>query len=173
MLSLGTTASYIVRNIEVNHIISFGSLKIKVHETTLNKEGKEVTVKKNQKINITSSAIQNRIIKIENIGVQPLYTRFKLLVEGKDKNKKVFDATKYVSFFSDNDDWIYENGWFYYKNILTPTKTTSNAVIKIIFDVNNITIDYPKSEYLFKVDIQCVQSKNNADTVLKAQGWPK
>ena len=69
---------------------------------------------------------------------------------------------------------LYRDGWYYYKQILTPHETTNALMTQVIFqDIDSITQTYPGSQFDLDVDAQAVQSENNTTDVLSATGWPE
>ena len=89
-------------------------------------------------------------------------------------NQKIDDGLvdDYMTF-NLNDNWIYQDGYFYYRYILDPEEETENLFTKINFDVSKIKSDGHSGKVDLKVNVEVIQSENNAKSVLEAEGWPE
>lgn len=167
-----STVAYITRSTVANNVITFGSLKMKLLQTTLNENNEEIEVDNNEDINITHKSELSRIVKIENLGKHDFYARISLNMVGTDSNNNEFDANEYVTYDVNTNDWIYKNGWYYYKKIVKQNELTSNLITNIEFNINEITTKFPNGNFKLDIKAEVVQAENNADNVLDALGWP-
>jgi len=166
------TMAFITSRITTNNIITFGNLKMQLIETCLDENNKEREVKNNEILDITYTSEVSRIVKIKNLGNHDFFARISLDIIGIDSNNNNFYANDFVSYNINTNDWIYKDGWYYYKKIVKQDDTTSNLLTQINFDTNNITKKYPKSNFKFNIKAEAVQAKNNASNVLDVVGWP-
>ena len=172
LITILSLAAFITINSTAKNIITFGSLKIELIETTLDKNNKEVIINNDDILDITHTKELTRIIKVKNVGKQDYFTRVGFNLIGIDSNNNQFDATKYVGFTVDTTDWIYKDGWYYYKNIVKAEEITKNLLTQLEFDVNSITSNYPSGSFKLDIKAEAVQAKNNAENVLDVLGWP-
>lgn len=165
--------AFITSQTTADNIITFGSIKMKLHETYINEQGKEEVFDASVTTDVTYDANQSRIFCVENIGKHPIYVRLSFKLTGEDKDGKPIEIEPYINFETDESDWIYEDGWYYYQNVLDPDVKTKELITDVIFDINEITKDYPGSNYKLEVIAQGVQSENNDSDVLQVVGWPE
>ena len=163
--------AYFIRVTTSNNVISFGTLKLKLINNYL-VDGKEVPIDSSNVIDITNNSEVSRIVRVENIGKHPMFVRIYLDVIMN--NQKIDDGLvdDYMTF-NLNDNWIYQDGYFYYRYILDPEEETENLFTKINFDVSKIKSDGHSGKVDLKVNVEVIQSENNAKSVLEAEGWPE
>lgn len=174
MCCAAPTIAFLTKQTETDNVITFGNVRLQLHETTLNEDRQEVEFEEETQTDITHTDRLSRIVRVENIGSQPVYLRVALSMSGIEEDGTTFKADDYVSYQLNEKDWIYDDGWYYYKTELAPDLTTEELMTEVIFnDINEITEKYPGSEFKLNIDAQGVQSKNNGEDVTKAQGWPE
>lgn len=167
-----TTIAFITRKINTNNIITFGSIKMQLIQTTLNENNKEEIINNNEKLDITNSSTISRIVKIKNVGNHEFYARVSLDIIGEDAEGQKFNANKTAFYNINTEDWVYKDGWYYYKKIVKQNDITSNLITQISFDINSLTTNYPKGIFKFNIKAEAVQAQNNAENVLDVEGWP-
>jgi len=165
-----TTFAFIIQETTSTSVLTFGSLKMRLIETTI-ENGVETEIESGSSINITNNSNINRNVKIENIGNQEMYVRVALNIQGKKDNLK-FDATSLVDIKADSENWIYKDGWYYYKNSIKPNELTDNLKINIDFKIDKISSTYSGGNFNLYIDSEALQYKNNSENVLEARGWP-
>lgn len=169
-----TTTAFLTRQVVTDNVLTFGNLKMVIHQTTISSNGDEVPVTENIPTNITSNDVISRIVRFENVGEHPMYVRVSIDMNGITSEGTEFDANNMIAYQVNEEDWIYSDGWYYYKQPLEPNETTQELMSQIVFvDMNSITQEYPGSRFDMKMDAQAVQSENNAQDVLSAAGWPE
>ena len=164
----GLSYSFVIKSTTNSNIIKFGSLKLKLIETTL-VDGEEKEV--NDGYEDVLKPVASRMVRVKNVGKHPMYLRFSLNTYVITNDEKT-SLGNLVSYDVNETDYIYKDGWYYYKKVLLPNETTENLITKIIFDVDNIKQQYENGRLNFDVDVGAVQSENNADNVLEVEGWP-
>lgn len=168
------TIAFITRQTTTDNIITFGNVRLQLHETMLNEDNQEVAVQEEAKTDITHNNTLSRIVRVENLGEQPIYLRVALSMSGTEEDGTPFQADDFVSYQLNEEDWYYEDGWYYYKTELAPHVTSEELMTQVIFNnISEITEKYPGSEFKLDIDAQGVQSKNNGDDVSQAAGWPE
>lgn len=165
--------AFLTRQIQIDNIITFGSIEMKLIETTLNENNEEIPVENGSFLNISNMPNISRIVKVQNPGKQPIYVRVSLKIVGIDGNGNEFNVEQFVTYDANNVDWIYKDGWYYYKKELNSNETTENLITQIHFDLDRILMNYSNPKFELKINAKAVQFKNNADNVLDAKGWPK
>ena len=83
-ITLGFSTAFISRSISAHNVITFGKVKMQVHETYLDPNGNELPFEQERVTKLTSDTMQNRLFRIENTGKHPLYVRLSFLVVGVD-----------------------------------------------------------------------------------------
>ena len=167
------TVAFLNRSVTADNVITFGSVKLKLHETGIDENGAETDVDSNRVINVTADSEQKRTFKVENVGKHPLYVRVSFSIVGADQDGRKFEATDFMDVETYSEDWVYKDGYWYYLSILYPQEKTKALTTNVVFDINEITKRYPSSSCELAVDAQGVQSENNHENVLQAVGWPK
>ena len=167
---IAATIAFIIRSTTANNVITFGNLKMQLIQTTLDKNNQEQEVANNE--DITHKPVVNRIVKIKNVGKHEFFVRVSPDIVGTDANNHTFNANEVVSYQSSASDWVYKDGWYYYKKIVKRNETTSNLMANIRFDLDKITANYPKGQFKLNIKAEAVQAENNAGSALEAMGWP-
>ena len=173
LLAIVSTIAFRNYNAKANNIITFGNIKMQLLQTTLDKNNQEININNDESFDITYNSKINRIIKVKNLGKQEFFLRISLEMIGTNKDNEEFNADNLVEYDINESDWIYIDGWYYYKNIVKENDITSNLITNITFDINHITSNYPDGKFKFNAKAQAVQAKNNADNVLEVEGWPE
>ena len=172
LLSIASIVAFVSRSTIAKNVITFGNLKMQLIQTTLNENNQEVEVENNENLNITNKPNLSRIVKIKNLGKHEFYARVSLHLIGVDEKNQEFEANNYVSYDINTEDWIYKDGWYYYKKIVKQNEFTSNLITEIDFDVNSITSKFYNAKFKLDINAEVVQAENNAENVLDALGWP-
>lgn len=167
------TVAFLNRSVTADNVITFGSVKLKLHETCIDENGVEKEVDTGRVIDVTADAEQNHTYSVENLGNHPLYVRVSFSIIGEDRKGGKFEATDLMDVEVHSEDWEYQDGYWYYPFILYPQQKTKALMTKVMFDIDEITKQYPGSSYELAVDAQGVQSENNDGDVLQVTGWPK
>lgn len=69
-------------------------------------------------------------------------------------------------------DWTERDGYYYYNKALKPGEVTVPIFTAVTFNAA-MGNEYQNAAATVDVFAQAVQTANNGDTVLNAQGWPK
>lgn len=167
---LSFTLAYVIRETDTSSIITFGSLKMKLIETTI-ENGEEKEVNLYDTMDISNSTNVSRIVKVKNVGNHPMYVRLKLSVVGKNNNDDI-DLTNLVTI-PILENWIYQDGYYYYNDILEKNEESTPLIEEIIFNQQTLANDYIGAKIKLEIDAYAVQSEHNSDNVLEAEGWPE
>ncbi len=172
IFSIFSTVAFITMKIDAKNIITFGSIKMELIETTLNKDNTEIKIENDDTIDITNISELSRVIRVKNLGKHDFFTRISLNLIGIDKDNVEFNASKYINYDINSTEWVYKDGWYYYKKIVTRDETTNGLLTNIRFDVNSITLNYPNGKFKLDIKAEAVQAENNSKDVLEVMGWP-
>lgn len=166
-LGMGETMAFFNADDTARNVITTGNIEIELIETDANgdpfvnasdvmpgsKVAKVVTVK-----NTADNSCWVRIDVDKEI----------LLAEGKSGTTDL----SLIRMDFNTEDWMEKDGCFYYKNILNPGETTEPLFTTVTFDTAMDNL-YQGCTAAVKVDAQAVQSDNNGNSVLDANGWPE
>lgn len=173
-LAVSQTLAFFTTSVDTENIIQFGDLGIRINETTLDAQGEEVAYSPGESANISRNSRQSRIVRVENTGGQPTYVRVDLGIKGTDKDgNEIKNADALAGYTLNDEDWLYQDGWYYYREALEPGSETEELLTEVIFDIDEISSLYPGGNFDLNVSAQGVQSRNNEDNVLAARGWPE
>ena len=170
MFFVSTSFAFVSKEVSVGNIITFGNIKMKLIQTTY-EDGIEKEILNGDDLNITSNANLNRNIKIENIGKHPMFVRVSLNMQAETDNECI-ELLRYVSIKQKDNEWIYKDGWYYYKNEVSHKEITNDLQINIKFDINEITKKYSGAKFNLDIKAEAIQAENNSDDVLEVVGWP-
>ncbi len=165
-----STVAFLTSGAVSDNVITFGNLRLKLINNTMDENGTEVPVEQlEEKLSGTSVS---RIVKVKNICKNPMYVRVKIEIKGEDKQGE-FSVNEYVSFKNPDGGWHQNDSWFYYTRALLPGQETSDLIRELQFDLDRLMTDHAGSKLTFKVSAQAVQSENNGSSSEEAKGWPQ
>ena len=169
IFSFLSSSAFFAKSIKTDNIISFGELKLKLINNTLDEKGREIAVtEENEKI--TASKV-SRIIKVKNVCDNSMYVRVKIELTGETE-QTTFNADSYAKYNFDDEKWKKQGEWFYYLAVLSPNEITGNLIEELEFDIDRLGSDFLGSTVTLKVSAQAVQSEHNT-SILEAHGWPE
>ena len=156
---------------KTDNIITFGSIKMRLIETTI-KDGVETDVADGFDEDITSSTSVSRNVRVQNIHNHPIYVRLKLDMtfhkDGQDDS-----ADHLVNYDYNETDFTYQDGYWYYNSVLAPDEVTPNLITTVSFNLGLTPNQFNGGTFNLKIDAQAVQSEHNAETALESVGWPQ
>lgn len=156
---------------KTDNIITFGSIKMRLIETTI-KDGAEIDVADGFDENITSSTSVSRNVRVQNIHNHPIYVRLKLDMTFR-KDGRDDSADHLVNYDYNETDFTYQDGYWYYNSVLAPDEVTPNLITTISFNLGLTPNQFKGGIFNLKIDAQAVQSEHNAETALESVGWPQ
>ena len=165
-ISTSTLAYYSTLG-KATNVVTSGNIKFKIHETT--DQGKEFP---KEGVYIVPGDIVSKKVSIENICDHPFYLRVKL-VYGVDSKKLSADDCFKLNI--NEKHWELHDGWYYYKGIVKPGKTTPNVFSHVEMVGSKIDNNYLGKTLSLTVNAQAVQSENNPisdGNTYTASGWP-
>ena len=168
--SLSITYMYYLMEENTNSVITFGNIKVKLIEQEL-RDGKYIDISNNDIVDITNTSKLDRIIKAKNIGNNAFYLRLKIEFNGTSDGNNFFDANDLITIQA-NDDWIYQEGYYYYKKPLDKNEETSELTREILLDRNRLYSNYKGYKFYLDIKAQAVQSEHNVEDVMEVTNWP-
>ena len=170
------TIAYFTDTITVDNaiVIATGGAKAEVSDNVFD-FGSSLPLPGDKHIDVIPGYSYIKKVTAKNTGSHPLYVRGKIdcLITLSDANKGREDEIDYSLVIADIDteNWIFSDGYYYYKTPIYTGEETSTLVRCISFseEMDNL---YKSSKIYFKVRIEIVQSSNNGANVFEATGWP-
>ena len=111
----------------------------------------------------------SQIVTVENVGSQPFFLRMEIKKYVKDSQ---LSAEGCILLDLNTQDWISQDGYYYYKEALPPGETTQPLFTRVDIDGKQVDNDYLGKTLMLDVSVQAVQCHNNSATALEAAGWP-
>lgn len=191
LLAVFGTAAFTVSIAPADNVITFGSVKMRICEFTLNDQGEEVSFEASAAGDYPSTKVHvgsiSRIVRVQNAGEQPMYVRARLLMRAVTANGTVSDASD-AAVLNVNDaagcPWVDGgDGWYYYRGtadnngVVAPGASTDNLMDSLRF-VDGSYTTAQGGMFQLTVDAQAVQAKNQQTDdapldVLAVRGWPE
>lgn len=116
----------------------------------------------------------SKIVTVDNVGVGDAWVRIAVekdiqLAEGVEGEID----TDLIKLDIDTENWIEQDGYYYYAKQLKPGESTTPLFTTVTFDETMGNM-YQNSKAFIDVRAEAVQVANNAEdgTVLDAAGWP-
>ena len=114
--------------------------------------------------------VVSKRVSVENTGSSPAYLRVMLTPGVNDANLSAADC---IQMDLDLTNWTYQDGYYYYNQILQPGQTTPALLTQVTFVGEKITNAYLGKMFSLDVEVQAVQSEHNGTDPLQALGWPE
>lgn len=168
ILAAGTWA-YFTASEQVHNVITTGSVDITLHEWA----DEDKTEPFEDLTGIMPGRQVTKIPEVENSGENPVFVRVKLTkaiikAEGAVEGETELDK---VHLDINTTDWAEQDGFYYYKKVLQPGKTTEPLFTTVTFDTE-MGNQYQGSTVTVDIEAQAVQFANNGTDPLTAKGWP-
>lgn len=161
------TAAYFTTEETANNVITTGVIDLELVELTT---GDKPWPTEGVKDVMPGMTVDKRVF-VRNNGSAPLYARLRLSqsitpAEGIDAELN-FD---HISLDINLEHWTEQDGFYYYYRALQPGESSEPLLTKVVFDpaMGN---EYMDATVHVNVLAQAVQSDNNGEDPLKADGW--
>lgn len=163
----GTLAYYSTVG-KATNVVTSGNIQFIIHETT--DQGTEFPA---EGVYIVPGDIVSKEVSVENVCTHPFYLRVKIIYGIDSQALPVEECFK---LNIDEENWQLVDGWYYYKGIVQPGKTTPSVFSKVEIVGNKVDNAYLGKTLSLTIEAHAVQSENNpvegTDTY-KASGWPE
>lgn len=147
------------------NVITAGNIRLALHEISESAQTDPTGI-----VYVTAGDKIARTVTVENTGNNSAFIRISVSSLSEDTQLNLKDC---VVLDINVADWIYRDGYYYFKRELRPGETTSPLFTSFTFDKQKLG-DYSGGK---KIDIEVyaygVQSKNNGNDPLYAMGWPE
>lgn len=185
------TLAFTVDTVPASNVVSFGSVKVRVCEYTLNEQGEEIPFEANEHGDYPETKAGgsdiSRIVRMENVGAQSEYVRARLRMTSVAPDGSSTDATGNVAIHVNAGEglpWIDGgDGWYYYRGLAGRGSTLGpGAMTESLMDSLRFVGDYHDAArggtFKLDIDVQAVQAKNQQASdavldVLDVEGWPE
>ncbi len=163
----GTLAYYSTVG-KATNVVTSGNIRFIIHEKT--DSGTEFP---SEGVYIVPGDIVSKQVSVESDCEHPFYLRVKI-VYGVDSQE--LSAEDCFKLNINEEHWELYDGWYYYKGIVAPGKTTPNVFSHVEMVGSKIDNSYIGKTLTLTVKAQAVQSENNPisdGNTYTASGWPK
>ena len=153
---------------KATNVVTSGNIQFIIHETT--DQGKEFP---REGVYIVPGDIVSKKVSIENDCNHPFYLRVKM-VYGVDSQELTSEDCFKLNI--NEEYWDFYDGWYYYKEVVDPGKTTPDVFSHVEIVGSKVDNDYLGKTLTLTVKAQAVQSENNPITdgnTYTASGWPR
>ena len=167
LLGQGTVAYYETIG-KATNVVTSGDIALKIHEMT--DAGTEFPI---EGVYVLPGDVVSKKVSVENICDHPFYLRVRV-VYGIDS--QVLSAEDCFKLNINEEDWVYHEGWYYFKGVVPPGFTTPDVFSHVEIVGDKVDNSYIGKTLSLTIDAQAVQSENNpitGDDVYTASGWPK
>lgn len=198
-LSAYGTLAYLTAEGTAHNVITTGGVDIELLDrTVLEKNGEvdtsdfdqvyaldEFTEAYQDGLRIMPGSVASKVVAVRKAeDSAPCWVRVRLIedlterVDGEELSFKGLIEPGDVVLNLNEDDWVQQGNWYYYKHILTNTENeiqTTPLFTTVTFSGPGIGNEYVGKTYSIDVYAQAVQSANNeaGGDVLNVQGWPE
>ena len=164
-LAAGTLA-YFTSEGKAHNVITTGGVEIAVQEWA--DENKQTPFENLE--GIMPGMTVTKIAEIKNTGASDAWIRVLITKNIKLQGEGTPD-TGLVELTLNTTDWTEKDGYYYYKEALKPGEVTAPIFTAVTFkpEMGN---EYQNATATVDVAAQAVQTANNGDAVMAAQGWP-
>lgn len=161
------TLAYFTADTKAHNVITSGGVSIKLNEWA----NEARTEKFEDKTGVMPGAEVTKIVEVENVGTGTAWVRVQVVRDVYAEGGKEQLPPDPVTLDFNETDWTYQDGYYYYNKPLAPGETTEPLFTSVSFD-DQMGNEYQNSTAHVDVNAYAVQSANNGEDVLSANGWP-
>ena len=170
LMAAGTLA-YFTAEDTAHNVITSGGIDVELKEWA--DEDKTVPFPANGVSGVMPGAEVTKIVEVENTGSGEAWVRVKVtkdisLAEGVEAQVDL----GLLKLDCDKGYWTEKDGYYYYHEALKPGETTKALFAAVTFD-SAMGNEYQNATATVDVLAQAVQTANNGESVMEAQGWPE
>jgi hypothetical protein len=111
-------------------------------------------------------------VSVESLCEAPFYLRVRMVY---GVNSTVLPAEEGFKLNVNEQDWLYKDGWYYYKHVVEAGEETAPVFSKVEIVGNKVDNSYIGKILTVTVEAEAVQSKNNPlpdGDITAVSGWP-
>ena len=161
------TLAYFTADTAAHNVITTGNVDIALNEWA----NEERTERFEKQIDVLPGTEVTKIVEVENIGAGTAWVRVQVVLDVYEEGGKEQLPPDPVTLDFNETDWKYFDGYYYYNYPLDPGETTEPLFTSVAFD-DQMGNEYQNSTAHVNVNAYAVQSANNGEDVLSANGWP-
>ena len=161
------TLAYFTADTTAHNVITTGNVDIALNEWA----NEERTERFEKQIDVLPGTEVTKIVEVENIGAGTAWVRVQVVLDVYAEGGKEQLPPDPVTLDFNETDWKYFDGYYYYNYPLDPGETTEPLFTTVTFDPK-MGNEYQNSTAHVNVNAYAVQSANNGEDVLSANGWP-
>ena len=162
------TLAYFTADTAAHNVITTGNVDIALNEWA----NEERTERFEKQIDVMPGTEVTKIVEVENIGAGTAWVRVQVVLDVYAEGGKEQLPPDPVTLDFNETDWKYFDGYYYYNYPLDPGETTEPLFTSVAFD-DQMGNEYQNSTAHVNVNAYAVQSANNGEDVLSANGWPR
>ncbi len=175
-LASGTIAYFTSEDRATNIITSGDGINIEIIEKTRGEGGVLVDFPKGGISGVMPGSSISKIVSVENRGGSEAWIRIKVGQSIVDKTGKPLPLTlganeSVMSFYVDESKWTLWDGWYYCRQPVGLNESTEILFENVHF-TKKMGNDYQNCTAFIEIYAQAVQTANNGDHVMEAEGWP-
>lgn len=167
-LMVQSTLAYYSTVGTATNVVTSGSIRFIIRETT--DTGEDFPAE--GVYDIVPGAEVSKRVSFESACDHPFYLRAKV-VYSTDPQELSADC---FELDIDEEQWVLQDGWYYYKGVVEPGQTTPELFTRVLFDGSKMDNTYLGATLRLTVVAQTVQSENNPideENTYTALGWPE
>ena len=161
------TLAYFTADTKAHNVITTGNVDIALNEWA----NEDRTERFEKQINVLPGTEVTKIVEVENVGTGTAWVRVQVVLDVYAEGGKEQLPPDPVTLDFNETDWKYFDGYYYYNYPLDPGETTEPLFTSVAFD-DQMGNEYQNSTAHVDVNAYAVQSANNGEDVLSANGWP-
>lgn len=165
-LTAAGTLAYYTDSARTHNVITSGKVNIALLEWA--DEARTKPFKDKQ--GVMPGTKVTKIVEVKNTGTGAAFVRLRVETEVLSAEGQEMDP-KHVRLDFNQTDWIYRDGYYYYARSLQPGETTV-PLLKTVTFAAEMGNEYQNATAYVNVKAYAVQSANNGDDPLNAEGWP-
>ena len=155
-----------------NQIVT-GTAEVELVESSVSSSDSNIVLPDGS-LRIMPGMTANKSVAVKNTGTLSLYVRVKVapkivLAEKYTARENEIDYSL-IAFDFDQENWLYQDGYYYYSVALNKGQSASDLFTQITFS-NQMGNIYKDGKMYVTVRIEVVQASNNGENVLSAKGW--
>lgn len=167
MIAAGSLAYY-TADTKAHNVITTGDVAIRLNEWA----DEARTEKFESPVGVMPGTEVTKIVEVENVGTGSAWVRVQVVLDVYAEGGKEQLPPDPVTLNINDTDWTYQDDYYYYNKPLAPGETTEPLFTSVAFD-DQMGNEYQNSTAHVDVNAYAVQSANNGEDVLSANGWPR
>lgn len=186
----GTLAYFTVKD-KAHNVITSSNVGIELIEKTIDKDGTKVDFPSEGISGVMPGDSVSKIVSIENTGKGEAWIRVWVNTAVSEQGNPITNPTiknlpleitvngktiPVISYEVDESKWIYEDGYYYYKQPVPSEKSTDILFDEVHF-AKEMGNEYQNCKVMIDISAEAVQTANNlipdGGDVTDVKGWPE